>query len=142
MAKMLGLEVIKKFGNYHGIDIGFMGLLNKEIKLSELLNKIEKITNQKPKTLKFGKDKVKKIAIVSGGGGSCMDEAIEKNADVFLTGEIVLSNYDSAKDSSINVVYDGHYATETLGVKALKRLINEKFNIETVFINIENYDKV
>ncbi len=141
MAKMLGLNVIEKFGSYHGIDIGFMGLFDKEIELKELLDKVKKITGQRPKTINFGKDRVKKIAIVSGGGGSCMDEAIEKNADVFLTGEIVLSNYDSAKDSSINLVYGGHYATETLGVKAIERLINEKFNIETVFINIENYDK-
>jgi putative NIF3 family GTP cyclohydrolase 1 type 2 len=36
----------------------------------------------------------------------------------------------------LNVIYGGHYATETLGLKALARHLEEKFGLETTFLDI------
>jgi putative NIF3 family GTP cyclohydrolase 1 type 2 len=35
----------------------------------------------------------------------------------------------------MNVVFAGHYATETLGVRALGDHLAERFGIETVFLD-------
>ena len=36
----------------------------------------------------------------------------------------------------MNVIYAGHYATETVGLKALGRHINGRYGQETVFIEL------
>jgi putative NIF3 family GTP cyclohydrolase 1 type 2 len=36
----------------------------------------------------------------------------------------------------MNVIFAGHYATETTGIKALQKIIEEKFDVETFFINV------
>ena len=56
--------------------------------------------------------------------------------DVFITGESRHDNYHFAKEKKLNVIYSGHYATETVGINALKDLIKDKFDILTVFIDI------
>ena len=35
----------------------------------------------------------------------------------------------------INILFAGHYATETFGVKSLGKLIEEQFGLPTVFID-------
>jgi putative NIF3 family GTP cyclohydrolase 1 type 2 len=36
----------------------------------------------------------------------------------------------------INVIYGGHYNTETVGVKALARHLETQFGLQTVFIDL------
>ena len=35
----------------------------------------------------------------------------------------------------VNLVFAGHYATETPGVKAVGRMLSEKFGVESIFID-------
>ncbi|PKP57463.1 MAG: Nif3-like dinuclear metal center hexameric protein, partial [Candidatus Altiarchaeales archaeon HGW-Altiarchaeales-1] len=44
--------------------------------------------------------------------------------------------YHIAKEGKINVIFAGHYATETVGVKAMAEFIGKKFGIETKFIDV------
>lgn len=36
----------------------------------------------------------------------------------------------------MNVIFAGHHATETVGLKALSKVIQKKFNVKTVFIDL------
>jgi len=85
--------------------------------------------------LDFGNEKIKNIGVVSGGGSSALNEAIDKDLDCFVTGEIPHYAYQLAKEGKINLIAAGHYATETLGVKALMNPVKEKFNVEVKFID-------
>jgi len=135
--KIFGINKgIEEFGTYHGIKIGYAGRFEKEKKLSDFVSEIEKELNTKCKILKFGKEKIKSIGVVSGGAASLIDEAIE-NVDCFVTGEPSHQVYHIAKEGKINVIFAGHYATETLGVKAMAALISKKFGIETKFIDCQ-----
>jgi putative NIF3 family GTP cyclohydrolase 1 type 2 len=43
----------------------------------------------------------------------------------------------------MNTIAAGHYATETVGVKALMPLVREAFGVETVFIDdAKDYDTI
>jgi len=55
-----------------------------------------------------------KIAICSGGGANYafLGEAIEKGADLYLTGDST-EMYHLAKDVGINAIFAGHHATDT-----------------------------
>jgi putative NIF3 family GTP cyclohydrolase 1 type 2 len=133
---MLGLADIKRFGMYHGQSIGFSGRLKPGKRLADLVRIMNGKLNVRCATLPFGPQRIQTVAVVSGGGAAAMKEAIRKRLDCFVTGEGPHGLYHFAKEANMHVILGGHYATETLGVKALQRLLKEKFNIETVFIDV------
>ena len=42
---------------------------------------------------------------------------------------------NAAQDMGVNILFAGHYATETFGVRALGRLLQESFGLPTLFID-------
>jgi putative NIF3 family GTP cyclohydrolase 1 type 2 len=84
----------------------------------------------------FGREKVRTIAVCSGGGSySGFYNALDAGVDLYITGDSV-EIYHTAKDAGINVIFAGHHATETLGLKALSRIVQKKFGIETLYIDL------
>jgi len=134
LCRIFELKHIHGFGNYHEQMIGFAG--EKEISLKDFVKEINKKLNTSCKVFEFGKKQIKKIAVVSGNGGSAMiREAVENNFDCLVMGEAGHSSYHTAKEGNLNVIAAGHYATETLGVKALMNILKEKFKVEVKFID-------
>ena len=56
--------------------------------------------------------------------------------DIYLTGETSHAEYYDALSSAINVIYGGHYATETVGVQALGQHLQDKFGLEFEFADL------
>jgi len=136
LAKILNLKKLKRFGRYkENHSISYIGQLAKRKKIKDIANILNKELKTKCNVYNFGKNKIKNIAICSGGGADLLEEATENKADLFITGEIDHNAYSRAKDYKINLIQAGHYATETVGLKALMPLIKEKFNVKTVFID-------
>jgi len=131
--RALGIEPEERFGEYKGTSIGFTGYA--EMDFQDALDKLE-MRYGKIEYMKFGKDKIEKVAAVSGRGSAYINEAIEKSVDLFITGEIEHSAYHQAKDGKINVVFIGHYNSETPGIKALMNVVEDKIGIDTDFIDI------
>jgi len=136
LAAAVGIGRPLPFGVYHGIAIGFEGTLVRPLGLDPLCRALEKATGGATQTLAFGKKLNKRIAIVSGGASSIINEAIEKGIDCFITGEPDHTHFHLAKEAGLNVIYGGHYHSETPGVKAIGRLLEQKFGIESVFLDI------
>jgi putative NIF3 family GTP cyclohydrolase 1 type 2 len=44
--------------------------------------------------------------------------------------------YHQARELGLNVVYGGHYATETAGLKALAAHLSDRFELETTFLDL------
>jgi dinuclear metal center YbgI/SA1388 family protein len=136
IAESLGLMDIKPFGRYRGILIGFKGIAQKSMTCEDIGNAMQNAgLGGKFSILPFGKKENRTIAIVSGGGSDALNEAIDNNIDCFITGESLHWNHHAALEGKINVVYCGHYHTETGGVKALGKHIEKEFGVETVFID-------
>jgi len=133
LCRIFELKHIHGFGDYHEQVIGFAG--EKEISLKDFVKEINKKLNTECKVFDFGNEKIKDIGIVSGGGSSALNEAIEKGLDCFVTGEVPHQAYQLAKEGKINLIAAGHYATETLGVKTLMNILKEKFKVEVKFID-------
>jgi putative NIF3 family GTP cyclohydrolase 1 type 2 len=55
--------------------------------------------------------------------------------DTFVTGEGQHWTFFDAEELGINVFYAGHYATETVGVKALAEHVSKKFDLPWVFLD-------
>ena len=134
LARVLGLRHLRKFGRYHGVMIGYAGTFKTATSPAAVAALVKSQLVSACRVFPFGKDRIRSLGIISGGGGGMVNDAVKEKLDCFLVGEIDLAAYNAAKDQRMNLVVAGHYATETVGVKALIPLIRETFGVETVFI--------
>jgi dinuclear metal center YbgI/SA1388 family protein len=137
LIKLLGYEKDKGFCQYHGETISFTGKTNTPKTINEVEEILTKELGASCKVLPFGKKEISTIAVCSGGGAAhpILNEAIEVGADLYLTGDAT-EMYHLIKDQKMNVIFAGHHATETVGVKALAEYLKNKFDVETEFVNI------
>ena len=85
--------------------------------------------------LPFGPEKISTVGILSGSGAFAIHAAAAQGIDLLISGEPKQQVYHEAKELGVNALFAGHYATETLGVRALGRLLHERFGIEHLFID-------
>lgn len=78
----------------------------------------------------------RKWAVCTGAGASSdtLREAFDKGIDTLVVGEGPHHTAVEAEELGITVIYAGHYATETLGVKALAKHAAEHFGVEWTMI--------
>ncbi len=133
LARALGLEDLERFGEYEGVEIGFRGRLG--ISRSELAERLEGSLGRPPFVIPTGPDRCDRVGIVTGGASRLIPQATAAGLDTFVTGEGPHYTYFDAEESGLNVVYAGHYATETLGVRALAEHLSETFDLEWGFVD-------
>ncbi|HDQ73531.1 MAG TPA: Nif3-like dinuclear metal center hexameric protein [Chloroflexi bacterium] len=137
LVRLLGLQHPRPFGEYKGSDVGIGGELDPPQPLEALLAHLAEATGAPPlRVLAHGPDEVRRVGCVSGGAAFLMDQVVEAGFDTFVTGETSHTFFHQVAEWGLNVVYGGHYATETLGVKALARHLADRFELETVFLDI------
>lgn len=137
LARLLELKDVRAFGEYHGSTIGIGGVLAPPIPLEVLVEQLARATGEPPvRVLAHGPAEASQVGCISGGAAFLMDQIADAGFDTFVTGETSHSFFHQAAEWGLNVVYGGHYATETLGVKALARHLEEKFGLETTFLDI------
>lgn len=135
LADLAGLVERQPFGEYHGATIGFSGRLPKPLSRERLAATWRDILGGESLILPFGPDEIRSVGIISGGGSSLLGEAVARGFDCFVTGEGRHEDYHAAKEAGINVIYLGHYHSETLGVKAVGEELEARLGLETVFID-------
>jgi|SRR5665213_765651 len=132
-AAALGLKNLKPFFASHGQTIGFKS--QTKISRNDLAKKLERATGAKPKIIPGGKEICERIGIVSGGAGGDLKLAASEGVDTFITGEGPHWTSALAEELGLNVLYGGHYATETFGVKALAAELSKKFKLPWEFLD-------
>jgi len=75
----------------------------------------------------------RRIGVVTGGAGGDLSKAAKEGVDTFITGEGAAHTYFDAIELGVNVIYAGHYATETVGVRALAEHLAERFGLPWEF---------
>ena len=133
----LGLASPKPAFLYHGETIGFTASYAKAIPFDAFCNHVRRTVNPDIRILGFGKKSIRKVGVVSGGASDMIDQATDLGMDAYLTGEPSLQGYNLAENLSQNVVFAGHYATETFGVRALARLITQRLKIPADFVDFK-----
>ncbi len=133
LARLLGLSVGGLWGEHDGMPIGVWA--DADISREEFVARVRDILSIEPLVMPTGPEQIRRIGIVTGGAGSMIGQAIRAGCDTFLTGEGAHHTYFDAEEGGINVIYAGHYATETVGVKALAGHLERRFGLETFFIS-------
>lgn len=136
LAGLLGIEDPKPFGLYHGREIGLFGRLPRAITPRTLAVNVRTKLGADVKTFPFGPRRIRTLGIVSGGGAFLAQDAARAGCDALLTGEPSHTAYHTARESKISLIHAGHYATETLGLKALGDLVRGELGLPVSFIDV------
>ncbi len=129
----LGLKNLKPFFFAKGQYLGFKS--RTKITRSELAKKLERATGSKPNLIPGGNVICENIGVVTGGAGGELKLAAKEGVDTFITGEGPHWTHALAEELGLNVLYGGHYATETFGVKALAEELSKKFRVPWEFLD-------
>ncbi len=136
LARRMGLASIEPFGEWHGMTIGVAGSFPVPVSIHELAAKLFPDGEKPVRLLPFGKKEIQTVAVISGGAGDDLDQAITAGYDAFVTGEIGHEQYHVALESKINVIAGGHYQTETIGVQQVKQQHQQVMQYVTLFIDV------
>ena len=131
LARQLDVRIEGPFGPYRGVPIGVHGTL--DIPRAELVTRLNSLLKTAAKLIPGGPERVKRVAIITGSAGSQIAAARDAGLDTFITGEGAHHTYFDAMEWGLNVIYAGHYATETVGVQALAAHLSERFGIPWEF---------
>jgi dinuclear metal center YbgI/SA1388 family protein len=137
LARLLKLKNTCPFVEYHGLEIGIVGVLDPPLDIPTFIGRLVEALGRPPiRVLGYGPDEIQRVGCVSGDAASMMDQAAKGGVDTYVTGETNHASYHEAAERGLNVFFAGHYTTETLGVKALARHVEDKFDLETIFLDI------
>jgi dinuclear metal center YbgI/SA1388 family protein len=133
LARELGVEPKKRF-----TDWGFGGSLAAPTQISEFSTLVQEKLDRPPLVFSYGPEQIERVAILTGGAARYVSEAAGQGYDCFVTGEADEPTKHAAKEVGIHFVAGGHYATETLGVRALAAKLADEFGLEWQFIDLPN----
>lgn len=136
--KRIGAEIKESFYD----EWGWIGEFAENKNVEEVIKELEEVFNHQATKFLFGKKEIKRIAVTSGGGTPRlreMPEFLEKDFDIYITGESRESIPAIVEEAGINYLAFGHYDTEKFGVIALGEIIRKKFpELEIKFIDVPN----
>jgi dinuclear metal center YbgI/SA1388 family protein len=137
LAERLGIGVEGWFGDYHGVPIGVWGhapprLAARDSLVIEVHHALGASAGG-TRLIPGGPEVVGRVGIITGAAGNMIAAARDAGLDTFITGEGAHHTYFDAMEWGVNVLFAGHYATETLGVQALASHLAERFGLEWEF---------
>lgn len=133
LARQLGISIRGGFARVGDQPIGVWGELDSD--RQALVDRVSGLLGAPCRVLPFGPSRTRRVGILTGAGGSNIKEAAAAGLDTYITGEGAHWSYFDAEELGLNVIFAGHYATETVGVKALAEHLQAKFGIPWVFLD-------
>jgi dinuclear metal center YbgI/SA1388 family protein len=133
LSKAIGLKNLKPFFTTKGQTLGLRS--KTPVKRDALAQRLGKAVGGPVTVIPGGPETCRKIGVVTGGAGAEVAIAAKEGVDTFITGEGPHWSYALAEELGVNVLYAGHYATETFGVRALAEHLARKYRVDWTFID-------
>ena len=139
LAKELGLEPTGGFARFENFFIGVSG--ESDIETSVLATRARQFAAAEGGDVRVSPSKqgrrTRRWAICTGAGaaGNTLREASAMGIDTLIVGEGPHWTAVQADETGLVIIYAGHYATETLGVRALAKHLAERFNLPWHFVS-------
>lgn len=140
LARELGLEADSTFGRYKGVEIGVSGAADLETRqlVDRLRSFSARFKTTAVSTPHATDRRTRRWAIITGAGASpdTLAEARSKGVDTFIVGEGAHHTAVYAIEHGLVIMYGGHYATETLGVRAVAECLADRFDVSATFVDV------
>jgi dinuclear metal center YbgI/SA1388 family protein len=138
LARELGLAPDGGFARYKAVDVGLTGAADLDTKIlaeraTEFARRWGHTTVHTPiapgrRTRRWG------VCTGAGASSDSLAEAEARGIDTLLVGEGPHHTAVEAVERGLVVIYAGHYATETLGVRALGEELERSFGLPWSFV--------
>jgi dinuclear metal center YbgI/SA1388 family protein len=135
LARALELRDLERFGSYEGVEVGWRGQTPEPVEPSALASALGDVLGVGVHLIGGGPTEVRSVGVVTGGGASFLRDAAELGLDALVTGEGPHHTFIDAMELGVNVLFGGHYATETFGVRALAQHVADRFDLEWQFLD-------
>ncbi len=128
LAKLCGLKNIETLTE-KGTPFAIKGVC--ELEMSEFIKVVEHAVGGAVHFCNGGAKNAGTVAVMTGGAGSELEKIKSMDVDTLLTGEGPHWSYILAEEIETNIIYAGHYATETFGVIKLGEILTNHFKLST-----------
>ncbi|MFC5049869.1 Nif3-like dinuclear metal center hexameric protein [Rubritalea spongiae] len=134
LAKAIGMDKTEEYHSWKGILLGLKQEM--DLEFEPFIHAVESAVGE---SIHFCRGRIEPsvgtVGVITGGAGSEIAAMAKQGIDTFVTGEGPHWSYSLAEELGVNLIYAGHYATETFGVKVLAEIISEKFNVSAEFVD-------
>jgi dinuclear metal center YbgI/SA1388 family protein len=140
LAKRLGLTATAGFARHQQITVGLQGESN--VATEQIAQSARRLASEHSGhavVTPFEPGRItRRWGLCTGAGASSdtLREAVAAGIDTMIVGEGAQHTAVEAMDLGIVIVYAGHYATETLGVRALAEHIAARFGMTSTFLDL------
>lgn len=117
--------------------IGIVGELNESVSAAVFQKNVECAVGRDILFECVNDRAIQRVALCTGGAQGYIEQAIEADADVFITGEVSEQTIHVAREMGIHFIAAGHHATERFGAKAMSAFLSSH-GLDSVFIDIDN----
>jgi dinuclear metal center YbgI/SA1388 family protein len=139
LTKELGLEPNAPFARFEDTFIGLCG--ESDVETAAIIMSAREFARTRggdirTSLVEAGR-RTRKWAICTGAGASAdtLREAGTMGVDTLIVGEGPHWTAIHAEENDLVIIYAGHYATETLGVRALAQHLGEKYDLPWNFVS-------
>lgn len=134
LANKIGMNLPAQFHDWKGIQLGLKQKLDCDF--SELLERVKEAVGSEVHYCNGRSEpNVGIVGVITGGAGSEIQSMADQGIDTFITGEGPHWSYPLAEELGVNIIYAGHYATETFGVKKISEVLSQQFALDSLFID-------
>jgi dinuclear metal center YbgI/SA1388 family protein len=133
LARALGLRV-------SGWDIPYQGrpiaaIVARPPARAALRTRLDQLFPRGVTALEFGPARPRRLAVLTGSGGSAVAQLAAAGIDTLVTGELKQAAFNTAQEEGLNLYLCGHYATEVFGVQALAAECARRYRLPWEFLD-------
>ena len=136
LARRLGLSVIDWWADVKGTPLAVLATYDQPVDFQELVARFEEKVGRPQLVQAEGPAQVRTVGILSGFGADKITDAASLGCDAYVTGETSHAQYYDAANQGINLLYGGHYTSETVGVQALGEHLAQHFGLTFEFVDL------
>jgi dinuclear metal center YbgI/SA1388 family protein len=136
IARGLGLRTRRPWFEYEGACIGCRGDLPAPATPAALAARLGRLLGATVEHVGAGAARIRRVGVVSGGGGDAIETAARDGLHCLVTGELGHSDIHVAREAGLHVLAAGHYRSEIPGLLALGDRIRRRFRIPCDFFDL------
>jgi dinuclear metal center YbgI/SA1388 family protein len=138
LAHLLGFEVDGRISDTGDPALAMCGCLAEPLSVPELADHLREKLEREPLAIQAHDRPITTIGWCTGAAQNYIQQAADLGLDAFLSGEISEQTVHLARELGINYFAAGHHATERYGVLALGEHLEQHFELQHQFIDIDN----
>ena len=140
LCEELGMNPVEPLAVENNVPVGKICELDRELAAGELAAMVKgRLGNTVIRYNDTGKT-IRRVAVCGGSGGSFLKNALRKNADAYITGDVKHDVFIDAHNAGLCVLDAGHFHTENIFCEFMKRKLSEGFSDIDFNVSAENRD--